>query len=168
MKNAEDILNEKGSDIIYADEGITILEALKIMTEKSIGGILVKRDDKIVGIWTERDLMRNTLVEGFDPKTARLGDYMVTDLRFASAKDSVYLLMDKFLGLRIRHLLIEKDGKFIGVLSPGDAIKTILHEKTKELMALNAEHCWEYYEDWQWRKRFKKMETPGQPIKELS
>lgn len=167
MKNAEDILKEKGSEIIYAAEDVTIFEALKIMTENGIGGILVKRDETIVGIWTERDLMRNTLTEGFDPKTARLGDYMVTDLRFASAKDSVYLLMDKFLGLRIRHLLIEKEGKFIGVLSPGDAIKTILHEKTRELMALNAEHCWEYYEDWQWRKRFKKTETPGQPIKEL-
>ncbi len=167
MKTAEDILKEKGDEIICVTGDVTIFHALKTMTERNIGAILVERGDKVVGIWTERDLMRNVLTDGFDPKTARIGDYMITDLRFAGAKDSVYMLMDKFLGLRIRHLLIEKEGKYIGLLTPGDAIKVILHEKTRELGALNTEHNWEYYEDWQWRKRFKQMETPGQPVKDL-
>lgn len=167
MKTAEDILQEKGDEIICVTEDVTIFEALKVMTKHNIGAILVERGDKVVGIWTERDLMRNILTDGFDPKTARVGEHMITALRFASAKDSVYMLMDKFLGLRLRHLLIEKDGKFIGLLTPGDAIKVILHEKTRELMALNAPPSWEYYEDWQWRKRFKKVETPGQPVKDF-
>jgi len=167
MKTAEDILLDKGDEIICVTEDVTVFEALKVMTANNIGAILVERGDDVVGIWTERDLMRNVLTEGFDPKTARIGDYMITNLRFASAKDSVYMLMDKFLGLRLRHLLIKKDGKYIGLLSPGDTLKVILHEKTSELTASNAKPSWEYYEDWQWRKRFKKVETPGQPIKGL-
>lgn len=167
MKTAEDILLEKGDEIICVTEDVTIFDALKVMVENNIGAILVERGDKVVGIWTERDLMRNTLIDGFDPKASRIGDYMITKLRFASAKDSVYMLMDKFLGLRLRHLLIEKDGKYIGLLTPGDAIKVILHEKTRELRAVNAPPSWEYYEDWQWRKRFKKVETPGQPVKDF-
>ena len=152
MKTAEDILNEKGRELICAAEDATVSEALKTMLENKIGSILVKREDQIVGIWTERDLMNNTLADDFDPNTARLKDHMVTNLRSASAGDSLYLLMDKFLGMRLRHLLIEKEGKYIGLLSSGDVIKAELNERTKELKNLNTMVSWEYYENWKWKK----------------
>ncbi|MCP5106554.1 MAG: CBS domain-containing protein [bacterium] len=167
METAGDILKEKGSEMICVGEDTTIFEALKMMIANKIGAILVKREDKIVGIWTERDLVRNTVTEGFDVETARVGDYMTTGLRHAPAGDSVYRLLDKFLGMRLRHLLIEKDEEYIGMLTPGDVIKAILHLKTEALQKENAAHSWDYYEDWQWRKRFKKVETPGQPVREL-
>ncbi len=168
MRTAEDILKEKGTEIISVTEDTTLFEALKIMNENKIGAILVKKGAKMVGIWTERDLMKNAVTKGFDPSTARVGDYMSTDLRFAPSTDSVYRLMDKFLGMRLRHLLIEKHGEYIGLLSSGDVIRANLHEKTEELKQLNALLGWEYYEDWQWKRKFdKKVETPGQPIREF-
>jgi hypothetical protein len=51
----------------------------------------------------------------------------------------------------LRHLLIEKNGEFIGVLSSGDVMKANLNEKTKELEELNAMVSWEYYENWRWK-----------------
>jgi signal-transduction protein with cAMP-binding, CBS, and nucleotidyltransferase domain len=168
MKTAEDILKQKGGDIICVSEDTVIIDALKKMIENKIGAVVVKRDEKLLGIWTERDLMRNTVIDGFDPKTAKVGEYMTNGLRYAPASDSVYMLMDKFLGMRLRHLVIEKDGIFIGLLTPGDVIKAILHSKTKELREKNAELSWEYYEDWKWKKKFDiKVETPGQPVREL-
>ena len=74
--------------------------------------MLVTKKDKIIGIWTERDLLRNTLETGFDPKTARIGDYMITDLKFASYDTPIIKLQEKFLGLYIRHILIKKKKKY--------------------------------------------------------
>ncbi len=152
MKTAEDILKEKGTELICVDEDTTISGALSVMLENNVGAMLVKKEGNIIGIWTERDLMRNTLIEGFDAKTAKIKDYMITDLVSAPATDTVYQLMDKFLGRRLRHLLIEKDEKYIGMLSTGDAIKSALNEKNKELKELNTILSWEYYENWQWDK----------------
>ena len=56
-------------------------------------------------------------------------------------------------GLRIRHLLVEKEGRPIGLLSAGDVMKATLEMKNRELKALNAMVSWDYYEDWRWKPR---------------
>lgn len=148
MNTAENLVRDKNRDIISVPPNTTIHDALKIMTGNRIGAMLIKNEGRIVGIWTERDLMRNVMVEGFDPKTALIGDYMVTGLQSSPHTDSVYNLMDKFLGLRLRHLLVEKDGAYIGLLSIGDVIKACLLERTSELKELNSMLSWKYYEEW--------------------
>ena len=153
MKTAEDVLNEKGKEIFSVPKEATVFDALKVMNEKKIGAILVKDENEYVGIWTERDLMKNTIIENFDPKSAKMVDQMNTGLKFCEHNNTVYQLQDKFLGMRLRHLLIQKEGKFIGLLSAGDVMKTILNEKEKELEDLNAIASWEYYENWRWDKK---------------
>jgi len=150
MQTAEHILGIKGEEIISVAADATICEALQVMVERKVGSTLVTENGRFVGIWTERDLMRNTLDPDFDPRTARIGDYMVTGLRFAPHTDTVYELMDKFLGLRLRHLLIRKGEEFIGLLSIGDVIKVCLQEKTREFEELHAVVSWEYYEEWRY------------------
>ena len=150
MKTAEDLLKDKGGKIISVAPDTTIQDALQVMTECKIGAVLVKNENEIVGIWTERDLMYDTLKEGFDPKTATISDYMVSDVHFASHNESIYQLMDHFLGLRFRHMPVKKDGECIGILSIGDVMKTSLTEKNKELKDLNKMASWEYYENWVW------------------
>ena len=151
MKTAEQMINEKGNHLISVSPNTSVYDALRLMIEKQIGAILVKKGDEIVGIWTERDLMRNTVTAGFDAQKAKIGDYMTTGLKSAPASDTVYMLKDKFLGLKLRHLLIEKEGKYIGLLSIGDVIKASIQEKDRELKDLNAMVSWEYYENWRWK-----------------
>ena len=153
MKTAEEILNEKTHDMICVSPDTTIQDCLETMVANRIGAILVKEGNNIVGIWTERDLMRNVITPGFDAKTARIGDYMTTKLVSAPHDATVYNLKDNFLGRRIRHLLVEKGGKYIGILSTGDVIRASLDEKSDELQKLHASVNWEYYEDWKWKKK---------------
>ena len=152
MKRAQDLINEKGADLITISADATIQEALKLMVAKQIGAILVQENDQIVGIWTERDFMRNSIVDSFDPSRSRVGDYMTKDLITVDSSENIYRMMDKFLGLRVRHLPVEKDGEIIALLSAGDVIKAALHEKTKEFDELNEMVSWEYYENWRWSK----------------
>lgn len=153
MKTAEHVLNEKGTEMFFVSKDATVFEALKVMNEKKIGAILVKDGDEFIGIWTERDLMKNTILDNYDPKTAKISDYMNTGLKYCEHDTTIYQLQDKFLGMRLRHLLVQKEGKYIGMLSAGDIMKTILNEKEKELKDLNAMTSWEYYENWRWEKK---------------
>ncbi len=155
MYTAQDILNEKGTEMIHTDPESTVADALKIMLDKKIGAIVIKDGDNIVGIWTERDLMRNVITEGFFSKTSKIKDYMSTDLKIARYDDTIFSLQDKFLGKRIRHLFIERDGNIIGIISTGDVIKAILNEKTKELEQLHAIVKFDYYEDWKFSRKKK-------------
>src|SRR5688500_10165698 len=123
MKIAEEILQEKSRNIISVTLDTTIYDALQTMEHHRIGSILVKDKEQIVGIWTERDLMHDVLHANFDSKKARIGDFMTTCLISAPHTDTCYELMDKFLGMKLRHLLIEKDSQYIGILSAGDVMK---------------------------------------------
>lgn len=164
MRTAEDIIREKNREILSVSADTLIHEALQVMVEHKVGAIMIEENNKIIGVWTERDLMRNTLDEGFDPKSAAVGNYMVTKLHSAPHTDSVYNLMDKFLGLRVRHLPVEKHGEYIGLLSIGDVIRANLYEKTRELEALNAVVGWEYYEQWNWTSLVQAQEQAAREL----
>ena len=155
MKTANDMIQEKGSDLLCVPVGTTLWKALEKMNARNVGAILVTRDEKPVGIWTERDLMRNVLDAGCDLKRSLIEDYMTKDLIFAPHTDTVYNLMDKFLGLRVRHLLIEKDGETIGMVSGGDVMKASIQEKDGELKQLNTMVGWDYHENWCWKPEAK-------------
>lgn len=152
MKTAEDLLNDKGSSLFTISANATLSEAIKVMVAKKIGAILVEEQGNIVGIWTERDLLRNSLLDDYDPKTLKIGDHMTRDLKTVEHTENIYRMMDKFLGLRLRHLPVEKDGNIIGMLSIGDVLKAALIEKTREFDQLNEMVSWEYYENWRWSR----------------
>ena len=153
MLTAEDILKTKEQEIIYVSLENTVAEALKIMLDNNIGAILIKDGEKFVGIWTERDLMRNVVTEGFYSKTSKIKDYMVAELKTTPHTGTIYQLIDRCLGQRHRHLLIEKNNEIIGVLSGGDINKAQLIEKSKELDKLNKIVDWDYYENWKWKSK---------------
>lgn len=150
MKTAEEMIKEQKYDVICVSPETSVREALKIMTGKKIGAILIRDKGEIVGIWTERDLMKNVLEDGFDLDKSMLKSYMTTNLQYADHDATIIQLQDKYLGLRIRHLLVKKEDKFIGMLSSGDVTRHGLKEKSDELKKLNKIVSWEYYENWRW------------------
>ena len=151
METAKNMVADKGQEIVSVSVGTTLFATLEKMNQKKVGAILVTRDEKIIGIWTERDLMQDVIKEGFDLKSALIEDYMTSHLMNAPHTDTVFNLMDKILGLRIRHLLIEENHNIIGLISGGDVMKCVIHEKDAELKQLNSMVSWDYYEDWKWK-----------------
>ena len=157
MKTAKDIIEEKKRDIVWVRPDQSVFEATRLMAERHIGAILVREKGRYIGIFSERDLLRNTASPDFNPKTARIADYMSSPLHCAEYEETLINLKEKFLGLFIRHLMIEKDGEQVGLLSIGDVLRASLLEQDKQIKELNAIASWEYYEDWGWdRKKRKK------------
>ncbi|MBW2707188.1 MAG: CBS domain-containing protein [Deltaproteobacteria bacterium] len=149
MKTAEDIVIDKQSDIVFISWDQTVHQTCRKMIEKKIGAIVIKKDDEFVGIWSERDLLRNICSQGFDPLTARVSDYMSAPLHSASHSTRIHKLEEMFLGLFLRHLMIEKDGEYIGMLSIGDVLRAGLLAKHRQFEELNEFVSWDYYENWQ-------------------
>jgi signal-transduction protein with cAMP-binding, CBS, and nucleotidyltransferase domain len=154
MKTAEDILNDKRP---YRFISITpeqpIAVAIERMNEANIGAILVEHSGDIVGIWTERDLLRAMGDPQFNPKTALIGDHMKSRLHSAAHNTEIVQLQEMFLGLFIRHILIKKEERFIGLLSIGDVLRASLLEKDKTIKELNSIASWQYYENWGWDRK---------------
>ncbi len=148
MKVAEDLIHDKNRALVSVPKATAISEALSLMSVENVGCLLVSDQDDIVGIWTERDLARDVVEGGFDIGSEAIGKYMSSPLISCEWSDSVYSLMDKFLGLRIRHLLVKKEGRFIGLVSAGDVMKACIREKDHDLARANAALSWDYYEEW--------------------
>ncbi len=156
MKTAEDIVNEKSGKMVSVPGETTIHDALEFMIANKVGAVLITDAGRTVGIWTSRDLMRNVVQRDFDPRKAVVRDYMSAPLLSAPCTDTPYNMMDKFLGRRVNHLLIEKEGRFIGILSSGDVMKAVIQDKSEELSQLRSMVSWEYYEEWRFRPGGKK------------
>ena len=151
MKTAEQIIEEKGGEIVSVPDSTTVQDALEMMIATQVGAIVITVGGRPSGIWSSRDLMRNVLEKDFDTRSAKVGDYMTRNIHSAPHTDNTFNLMDKFLGLRINHLLVEKEGKYVGLLSTGDVMKTVIQDKTEELGKLQAMVSWDYYEEWKWK-----------------
>ncbi|MCK4739646.1 MAG: CBS domain-containing protein [Deltaproteobacteria bacterium] len=153
MKSAEDLLNEKGAEVISVSKETTLFNATRVMVENNIGALLVREGSSFVGIWTERDLLCGVACEGLDLKTETIGDHMVTKLKSVTHTDNIFQILDKLIGLKLRHILVVKNGDYIGILSERDVTRAALFEKSEEYSKLNNMVSWDYYEDWKWKKK---------------
>ena len=149
---AEEILKEIGHEPLIVSPEATVHEAVRLMLEKGSHAVLIAKEGSYLGIWTERDLMMNVMLEGFDPKTTKVSEHMSFPLKAAHHTDHLFELIAKFLGYHTRHLLIEKEGKYIGILYAKDVIRAGFSERTKQLDELDEMVSLEFYENWKRKK----------------
>ncbi len=147
-RTARDILRDKRDNMLTVDMEATVHQAVTLMTQQRVGAILIVDAGRIVGIWTERDLLHRTLDPQFDPRTEKVSQSMTRALISAHLDEQVMQLYDKFVGRRIRHLLIEDGGEYVGLLSAGDVMRATLQQSADEYRALNEMVSLEYYENW--------------------
>jgi CBS domain-containing protein len=111
------------------DEHHTVLEAARLMTDNYIGSVVVTSHSKIVGIFTERELMMRVVGKDREPGTVKIKDVMHTDhLKISSdatCDEALKLMEEK----RCRHLLVFDGDEFIGLISLRDLVVLNLQEK---------------------------------------
>ncbi|MFO7862302.1 MAG: CBS domain-containing protein [Desulfosalsimonas sp.] len=153
MKTAADILQEKRTQrLVSMPPGSLVIEVIRQMAIHNIGSMLIGKERRIAGIWTERDFLNNMLDPGFDPQRAVVEDCMHTDLTSVPPDTPSDRLEEMFLGLFVRHILVMEDNECIGLLSIGDVLRSGLLEKDRKIRELNRIASWEYYENWAWHR----------------
>ena len=132
MKTAKDMPKEKKKDIWSIGPNKTVFDALKIMGEKEIGALMVIDDKgRVHGIVSERDYARKIILKGKTSAQTKVSEIMTpADKMFTvkpetSVEDCMVLITAK----RIRHVPVFDNDKFVGLISIGDVVKSIISEK---------------------------------------
>jgi len=134
------ILTKKGKDLWTIHAEATVYEALVSMAEKGVGALPVLDDPKkLIGIVTERDYARKIALKGKDSKTTKVSEIMtpVEDMycvaATTTAEEGMVLITEK----KIRHLPVFDNHQFIGLISIGDLVKSVVADKEHTIAHLN-------------------------------
>ena len=128
-----DILAEKGSKVVKVLPNDTLADAIRTMTENFVGSALVMSEsDEIVGMLTERDLLRFSAKMSGKLTEVKVSAIMSTDLIVTLPEDDVETMINTMVQNRFRHLPVLDKGKLIGLVSMGDLVKSQLKEKKVE------------------------------------
>jgi CBS domain-containing protein len=137
MKNVRDILNSKGDAKTYNIEpGAMVVEALKLMSEKRVGALLVLEGEKLVGIFSERDYARKIALMDRSSRTTEIRQVMTADLICVSPSHTMEYCMQLMTDKHFRHLPVLEDDKLVGLISIGDLVKNIIEDQKAMIIQL--------------------------------
>ena len=121
MATVRDILARKGSQVWSIGAEATVLQAARFMTENKIGALLVLDGERIVGMFSERDILQRVVAEGRDPVQAAVGDVMTTEVACCTSDTELAEARGAMKNRRIRHLpVVDGDERLLGIISIGD------------------------------------------------
>jgi len=142
MKTAGEIIKNKS--LYFAKSGDTVFEVAKLMAEKNIGAVpVLSNDGKLLGIFSERDLLKRVVVKGLNPADVKVDDVMTQEIMIALEDESYEECLAKMKKAGVRHLpVVDKSNNLIGMLSLRDLMDISLDEKTEKIEML---HAYIYY-----------------------
>jgi CBS domain-containing protein len=131
------ILSRKGNDVVTADPNASLGEIVKTLAARRIGAVVVTgADRRIVGILSERDVVRVLAEKGPAVLETPIGEIMTRKVTTCSARDTVSELMERMTEGKFRHLPVVEQGRLTGIISIGDIVKSRVQEMEQESAAL--------------------------------
>lgn len=132
MKKVSEVLAHKGRSIISVTPEAKVFEALKLMSDRNIGSVLVMEGPTYVGLLTERDYARKVILKGKASSDVRVKDIMSTGLPEIKLETSIDDCMKLMSDNNLRYLPVFEGGVVIGIISINDVIKAVIanHEDT--------------------------------------
>lgn len=128
----------KDQDTYQAELSHTVLETVRAMVERNIGAVPVIHSDKLVGIFSERDLMRRVVAEGRDPRSTCLAEVMTDDPLVVGTGEDLETCMALMRRHNFRHLPVCHEGHLVGMVSLRDILLHDLNEKDDEVRMMRA------------------------------
>ncbi len=133
------LLDRKGSAVQTVSPSASVADAVHVMNEKKIGSLLVVEGGRLVGIFTERDVLSRVVAAGVDPRTTRVSVVMSARLETIAPDMTIGDVMGIFTNKRCRHLPVVADGELLGLISIGDVSRWLAGTHRTE-----AEHLRQY------------------------
>ena len=132
------ILKAKGENVFTASPNETVAAAAAFLHTRKVGAVVVTDGDRVVGILSERDIVRIVAEEGAPALTKTVAVCMTSDVVFADPGETVQLLLERMTDRRIRHLPVCRDDRLVGIVSIGDLVKSKIAETEAEAEGLKA------------------------------
>ena len=129
MGTVKQILETKGKEMFTITPDTSVYHALELMVEKNVSALLVMENDKLAGIFTERDYARKVVLKGKKSKETEIREIMTRDLITVSPESTIDECMALMTGKYIRHLPVVVDDKLTGIISIGDVVRRIIEDQ---------------------------------------
>jgi len=130
------ILDSKGHHITSVEPDAKLSAAIKMLSERRIGAVLVMSQGRMEGILSERDIVRVIGERGAGVMEEPVSGVMTRKVVSCREKDTVSEIMETMTNGKFRHLPVVEDGKVVGLISIGDVVKWRVSEYEREQEAL--------------------------------
>lgn len=131
-----EILKTKGNAVFSIAPYLTVARACEELELKRVGALVVRDGDTVVGVFSERDVVKALATDGPTALGRPVGDYMTAKVIFAEPGEAMSALMTRMTDRRIRHLPVMEAGRLVGVISIGDVVKCQIEEHAREAESL--------------------------------
>lgn len=139
MKTISYIFQNKQRQIWSVAPSASVFEALQLMMDKNISALLVMDEDKLLGIFSERDYARKIILKGKSSKETPIADVMTGENLITIASSSrIDECMQLMTDNHIRHLPVVDDGKVTGMISIGDVVKSMIEIQKETIQHLES------------------------------
>jgi len=129
MKTIKEILQSKPLGVLSISPEASVLDALRLMAEKEVGALVVLENERLAGIFSERDYARKVILHGKSSKDTLVREIMTAKVVYVRPEQSVEECMALMTDKRIRHLPVLQENRVIGVISIGDVVKEVISEQ---------------------------------------
>jgi CBS domain-containing protein len=136
MRTVRQVLADKPAEIFAVAPDAPVVEAIRLMADKSIGAVLVLRGEMLAGILSERDYARKVVLQGRSSADTPASAIMTAQVVTIGPDTPVPACMQLMTERRIRHLPVVEDGRVVGVISIGDLVKAVIADQQVELEQL--------------------------------
>jgi CBS domain-containing protein len=124
--------------LVTAPPTATVMDVAQVMASARVGAILIVDDDRLVGIFSERDLMTRVVVEGLDPCLTSVAAAMTSEVVTASPDNTRSECLEKMQRAGFRHLPVLEEGRLLAMLSMRDLLHDEIAEQHEEIRGLRA------------------------------
>jgi CBS domain-containing protein len=114
----------------------TVREAVQVMADDNVGIVLVLEGERLVGVFSERDVVRRVVDRGLDPDRTPVGDVMTTQIVVGAPDEDYQSAMRKMDQANIRHLLVVDGPAMLSMISIRDLIRVDMQDKGEEIRYL--------------------------------
>jgi len=128
----KDIIDQKGRDIFTMLPDATLADVANELTKRRIGAVLIMEGERLVGILSERDLVRAISDSGPEALALPASSTMTQSVQTATLDDLIEDVMERMTASRFRHLPVVDNGTVIGLISIGDVVKYRIEEAVRE------------------------------------
>jgi CBS domain-containing protein len=131
MKTILDIMRH--GFLFMVQRNATVAEAVRVMSTHNVGIVNVLDGDRLIGLFSERDVVRRVVDRGLDPAATRVGDVMTTEIVVADADEDYQSAMRKMDQANIRHLPVVSSGRLVSMISIRDLMRVYIEDKGEEI-----------------------------------
>jgi CBS domain-containing protein len=135
MKQLAEII--EGQTLFHASSSDTVRDAARMMSDKNVGAVAILDSGRLVGIFSERDLMKRVVAVGLNPEKTVIANVMTKDIVVGKPEDDINAALQKMHSVGCRHLPIIDSGNLVGMVSLRDLLEIDDDTQRKRVSFLN-------------------------------